>query len=107
MSLSAFSGRALARDSRSATSFLDGRLRFLAFGLAFSIRETKDECLMVRLSFLVVLNGSSFSVFMGWTRGLVTEPDFALRKGILAPGRFPWLGACRYITECASQRLEK
>lgn len=98
VSPSSSSGKALARDSRSATSFFDGRLRFCAFGLAFSILETKDECLIVRLSFFVVLNISSFSVFVGRVRGFVIEPDFALPVGVLDVGRFPWIGACRHVS---------
>jgi hypothetical protein len=46
------SGRALARDSRFATSFFEGRRRFLVLVLAFSMRAVRMERLIRRLSFL-------------------------------------------------------
>ena len=54
--LSGTLGKASTRDSRSVTSFLDGRLRFLEECFGFSIREIKAERLIVRLSFFVVPN---------------------------------------------------
>ena len=45
------SGRASASESRLATSFFDGRLRFKGFLLDFWMREINAECLIMRLSF--------------------------------------------------------
>ena len=55
-SLAGTSGKASTSDSRLATSFLDGRLRFLLALFDFSIRETSAACLIVRLSFFDVPN---------------------------------------------------
>lgn len=52
------SGNAFLRESRSVTSFLEGRRRLRAVLLDFSIRETKDECFTSRLSFLEFMNES-------------------------------------------------
>jgi len=52
-------GRASARDSRVATSFLEGRRRFFVLDDDFSIFCTKEECLIVRLSFFVDENVDS------------------------------------------------
>jgi hypothetical protein len=50
-------GNASARDSRFATSFFDGLLRFRPLvGADFRILESRRECFMTRLSFFVVLN---------------------------------------------------
>ncbi|KAI2629865.1 hypothetical protein GGR54DRAFT_282621 [Hypoxylon sp. NC1633] len=64
------SGRALASESRSATSFLPGRRRFRGFllllmWLAFWMRETKEACLTWRLSFLESMNESLVSAASG------------------------------------------
>ena len=70
------SGKALARDSRSVTNFLDGRLRFLGMALDFSTREIKFECLMARLSLFVTANalsGFRFDIFEEGTWGLGFE----------------------------------
>lgn len=48
------SGRAPARDSRVVISFFEGRRVLVGFLLAFSIRLTRDECLIRRLSSLLV-----------------------------------------------------
>jgi len=47
------------RLSRFVINFLFGRLRFKGFLCAFSIRFTKAECLIVRLSFLLLMKPSS------------------------------------------------
>ena len=51
---SGISGRALANDSRSVTSLLDGRLRFLDGIVGFSIRESSAERRIERLSFFLL-----------------------------------------------------
>lgn len=53
--LSGISGKASASDSRFVTNFLDARLRFWdeGFALDFSIRESKVERLIMRLSLFV------------------------------------------------------
>ena len=53
----AISGRAAARDSSVATSFFEGRRRFLDdFALGFSILDRNMDDLMARLSFLEAVN---------------------------------------------------
>lgn len=68
------SGRASASESRLGRSFLEGRLRFWIAGLDFSIRERRAECLMVRLSFLVVLKRLRTFEFEAVERLLVRRP---------------------------------
>ena len=53
------SGNASAKESRFATSFFEGRLRFRDFLFDFSIFEMNVLCLISRLSLLLVLNWSS------------------------------------------------
>ena len=82
------SGNASAKDSRVVTSFLDGRLRFLDGAFDFSMREMRAECLIMRLSFLVVLNNPAplrfiWCFFEGVEAGL---------RG--AEGRLVVIGAC-------------
>jgi hypothetical protein len=52
------SGNASISESRLATSFFDGRRRLGLFLRDFSIFETNIECLIKRLSFLLVLKSS-------------------------------------------------
>ena len=49
------------RLSRVVTNFLFGRRRFRGFAWAFSIRFTKAECLIVLLSFLLLMKPSSMT----------------------------------------------
>ena len=82
------SGNASAKDSRVVTSFLDGRLRFFEGPLDSSMRETRAECLIIRLSFFVVLNSSS---------PLRSLPRLLEKEGLdlrVPPaGRLPMVGA--------------
>ena len=60
------------------TSFLLGRLRFWIFEDDFSILETKEECLIVRLSFLEEEKRESVEVGVGRvTCGRAARADFA------------------------------
>jgi hypothetical protein len=59
LSTSTVSGKASASDSSVVISFLDGRRRLRGFLWAFSIRLTKEECLMSLLSAFVVMKPSS------------------------------------------------
>jgi len=52
------SGKASTRECRFATSFFDGRRRLGFFLRDFSIFVTNVECLIKRLSFLLVLKSS-------------------------------------------------
>lgn len=62
------SGSALARESRLAISFFDGRRRFSDFLRDFSIFEMNEECFISRLSFLELGNSEarlSFKLLVG------------------------------------------
>lgn len=75
------SGRASARDSRVVISFLDGRRRLRGFLCAFSMRLTKAECLIVRLSCLELMKPSPIMAPSRCTEGgraIRPEPDFAV-----------------------------
>ena len=84
-SLGGASGKAAARDSRSATSFLEGRLRFFGRALDFPIREMSAECLIIRLSFLVVLKTFCLSGF--------EEVELLLEARARRAERLPLVGA--------------
>ena len=86
------SGKALARDSRVVTSFFEDRRRFLDAALGFSMRETKAECLIVRLSFFEAMPKAprSFRLsFLPLVEGLLLGPE--VRTWLFA---FLIVGAC-------------
>lgn len=58
-SFSSEAGNASAKEWRLATSFFDGRLRLGGFSWDFSTRDINFECLIMRLSVLVVRKPSS------------------------------------------------
>jgi hypothetical protein len=63
---------------------LFGRRRFKGFLCAFSIRETKAECLMVRLSRLELMNESEMTAPSRCVGGREIRPepeDFARMEG--------------------------
>jgi hypothetical protein len=71
---------ASASDSRFATSFLFGRRRFWDLVDDFSILETKDECLILSLSFFDEGNALSSASDSGWgsaAAGRTARADFA------------------------------
>jgi hypothetical protein len=71
---------ASASDSRFATSFLFGRRRFCDLVDDFSILETKDECLILSLSFFDAAKALSSSSDSGWgseAAGRTARADFA------------------------------
>lgn len=75
-------GKACARESRLVMSFFAGRLCRFVWGLDFSIREMRDECLMVRLSFLEV--GKALRA-PGWVWRMAFEADLEPRGRIEDP----------------------
>lgn len=72
-------GSASASDSRFATSFLLGRRRFWVLEDAFSIFETKEECLIFCLSFFDAAKSAVASSGVGCTvgAGRAARADFA------------------------------
>ena len=88
LALSVVSGNASAKDSRVVTSFLDGRLRFLDGALDFSMREMRAECLIIRLSFFVVVNNPSF---LRCVEKLLDGVELGFR---VVEGRLVVMGAC-------------
>jgi hypothetical protein len=81
---------ASAKDSRFATSFLFGRLRFWDLVDDFSILETKDECLIFCLSFFD--EAKALSNASGWGRvaaGRAARADFARAVVRFLMGAFP------------------
>lgn len=60
----------------------------------------------MRLSFFVVLKFSSFAVSTGRNREFVRAPCFALLVAVLDVGRFPLIGACRYVSVCTIGMVE-
>lgn len=85
------SGRALAIDSRLATSFLFGRLRFVDFADDFSILPTNEECLIERLSRLDEAKSEedSISGAGGCGRELRADLARAVVRFLLVTGAFP------------------
>jgi hypothetical protein len=76
LSESLASGRASASDSSVVTSFLDGRRRLRGFLWAFSIRFTKAECLIRRLSCLEEMKPSEIMAPSRWVlRGRTSSPE--------------------------------
>ena len=57
------------------TSFLEGRRRFASVLLAFSILETNEECLIVRLSFFVVAKTPSAAALVDVALGREPNPE--------------------------------
>jgi hypothetical protein len=87
------SGRASANPSKVVTSFLLGRRRFKGFLCAFSIRFTKAECLMVRLSFLELINLSDISAPARCVAGRAINPDPDFEVRVLERIEWRFLGA--------------
>ncbi len=87
------SGRAFASDSRLATRFFEGLLRFLLLELGFSILETNVECLIIRLSFFVVVKPSLSSILVGVIRDREMEPEPDVAEEALNAGLLPLTGA--------------
>ena len=69
--------------SNVVTSFLDGRRRLRGLECDFSMRETKVECFMVRLSFLVLRKESDAMVLGRWEGAgrEMAEEDFVRIDG--------------------------
>lgn len=85
------SGNASAKDWRVVTSFLDGRLLLLDGAFDFSMREMRAECLIIRLSFFVLLNSPSL---LRPLRRVLTTVELELGAWELSEGRLPVIGAC-------------
>ena len=95
------SGKAAARDSRLATSFFDGRLRFLGWALDFSMREIRAERLMIRLSFFVVLK--AFWALRCVCRIGFAEVELVLEGCARMAERLPAVGACEQWAKPSSR----
>lgn len=84
------SGNASAKDWRVVTSFFDGRLLLLDGAFDFSMREMRAECLIVRLSFFVLLKNPSPLCSL---RSVLTTVELELETQEPTESRLPVVGA--------------
>ncbi len=84
------SGNASAKDWRVVTSFFDGRLLLLDGAFDFSMREMRAECLIMRLSFFVLLKNPSLLCSL---RSVLTTVELELETQEPTESRLPVVGA--------------
>lgn len=84
------SGNASANDWRLVTSFFDGRLLLLDGAIDFSMRDMRAECLIIRLSFFVVLKNPPLLCSV---RSVLTTVELGLGAQESTESRLPVVGA--------------